>query len=58
METHYKNLKKEYLSSQNYTSYLAGPSKEDIENLFKEIYSNVALFRKLFSVHEKFGPQE
>lgn len=48
METHYKDLKKEYLSSQNSTSYLAEPSKEDIENLFKEIYSNAALFKKLF----------
>lgn len=58
METHYKDLRKEYSTNQNSTSYLAGPSKEDIENLFKEIYSNVALFKKLFLAHEKIGSQE
>jgi hypothetical protein len=58
METHYKDLKKEYLTSQNYISCLAEPSKEEIENLFKEIYSNMALFNKLFSAHETITPQE
>lgn len=58
METHYKDLRKEYSTNQNSTSYLAGPSKEDIENLFKEIYSNVALFKKLFLVHENIRAQE
>lgn len=28
-------------------NYLEGPSREEMDNLLKEIYSNIALFKKL-----------
>jgi hypothetical protein len=43
METHY-DLKKGYSFSQNYERDL---TQEEKDNLFKEAYSNIALFERL-----------
>jgi hypothetical protein len=49
-----KNLKKEYLQSQGpqLPEYKNELSREEKENLFKEIYSNIAKFEKLFYVRK------
>jgi len=47
METHYKDLKKEYLTSQNSMNYSRDLTPQEKDNLFKEAYSNIALFERL-----------
>ena len=52
METHY-DLKKEYSPNQNYANQSGAPSREETENLIREIYSNIALFEKLVYKNRK-----
>lgn len=49
METHYqkKEIEKEYLKSESPLVYTKELTYEDKQHLFKEIYSNIAIFKKM-----------
>jgi len=53
MEKHYKDLKKEYLTSQNSANYSRDLTQQEKDNLFKEIYSNIERFNRLVYVARK-----
>jgi hypothetical protein len=46
METHY-DLKKEYLANQNSANYPKCFTHQERENLFREVYSSIAVFKKM-----------
>jgi len=46
METHY-DLKKEYSPSQNSANYPKCFTQQERENLFREVYSTIAVFKKI-----------
>lgn len=49
MEKHYDHRTgKEYTRIENSLNYSEVPSSEETENLIKEIYSNISLFKRLF----------